>query len=97
MSLLPLLFAIAVLVGVYLWFNRRQRSPLRSYGSPARLSKPKAKGVDGHTRKQLMRLVNGNLGVAQRLVERIRQQNPGRSEQWCWEKAIYDIQRDRRA
>ncbi|MEO0535351.1 MAG: hypothetical protein AAF215_15950 [Cyanobacteria bacterium P01_A01_bin.123] len=96
MSLLPLLFAIAILVGVYFWFNRRQRSPLRGYSLP-QLSKPKVNGVDGRTRRALMRLVNGNPGVAQRLVERVRQQNPERSEQWCWEKAIYDIQRDRRA
>jgi hypothetical protein len=49
------------------------------------------------TRQQLMRLVNGNRGVAERLVARVRSQNPDRSEQWCWEKAIYDIQRDRRS
>ena len=96
MPLLPLLLAIAILAAVYFWLNRR-RSPLRGITVPRLGRQAKISGVDGRTRKELMRLVNGNRDVAARLVERIRLQNPGRSEQWCWEKAIYDLQRDRRA
>jgi len=41
--------------------------------------------------------VGGNQDVAQRLVDQVQLRNPNHSEQWCWEKAIYDIQRDRRS
>jgi hypothetical protein len=35
--------------------------------------------------------------VSERLIERNAFNNPGRSKRWCVEKAIYDIQRDRRS
>jgi hypothetical protein len=51
--------------------------------------------VQGQTQKQLLRLVGGNRAVAERLVDQVKLRHPNQSEQWCWEKAIYDIQRDR--
>lgn len=33
--------------------------------------------------------------VSDRLVHRLLLQHPGRSEQWAYEKAIYDLERDR--
>ncbi len=33
--------------------------------------------------------------VSDRLVQRIQFSNPDRSEQWCYEKAVYDLERDR--
>ncbi len=53
--------------------------------------------VNGQTQRQLMRLVGGNRAVAERLVDQVRVRYPNHNEQWCWEKAIYDIQRDRRS
>ena len=44
--------------------------------------------------KQLYILV-GNWNIAQSLVERLMQLYPGKAEIWYWEKAIYDIERDR--
>jgi hypothetical protein len=35
--------------------------------------------------------------VSERLIENIAFNNPGKSKRWCVEKAIYDIQRDRRS
>lgn len=37
----------------------------------------------------------GNWNIAQSLVERLMQRYPGKSDTWYWEKAIYDIERDR--
>ena len=37
----------------------------------------------------------GNWNIAQGLVERLQLSNPGMPETWYWEKAIYDIERDR--
>ncbi len=46
------------------------------------------------TKEKLYKLV-GNKGVGDRLVQRLRAANPDRSEQWAFEKAIYDLERDR--
>lgn len=35
--------------------------------------------------------------VSERLIERIEFNHPDRSKRWCVEKAIYDLQRDRRS
>ena len=37
----------------------------------------------------------GNWNIAQSLVERLMQRYPDKAENWYWEKAIYDIERDR--
>lgn len=37
----------------------------------------------------------GNWNIAQSLVERLMQRHLGKPETWYWEKAIYDIERDR--
>ena len=37
----------------------------------------------------------GNWNIAQSLVERLMQRYPGKADSWYWEKAIYDIKRDR--
>ena len=97
MSPLALLLAITILIGVYLWFSRyRQLSSRSQQGIPSQ-TRSSGTQVSRRTRQQLLRLVNGNRAVALRLVEKVRERNPKRSEQWCWEKAIYDIQRDRRS
>ncbi|MBE9115616.1 tetratricopeptide repeat protein [Lusitaniella coriacea LEGE 07157] len=43
---------------------------------------------------KLYRLV-GNWEIAQGLVKRLKNSHPGNPEEWYWEKAIYDIERDR--
>ncbi|MEL6930662.1 MAG: tetratricopeptide repeat protein [Cyanobacteria bacterium J06600_6] len=39
----------------------------------------------------------GNWKIAQSLVERLMLRHPGEAETWYWEKAIYDLERDRGA
>ena len=93
---LSLLFAIALLVALVLWLKRRQRRPKKGYrlNTPAATTAP-TRPVRSRTEKELLRLVGGNRAVAERLVEQVQLRNPHHSEQWCWEKAVYDIQRDR--
>jgi hypothetical protein len=52
--------------------------------------------VPKKTQKKLMSLVHGNRSTAERLLSKVRQINPNRSEIWIWEKAIFDLERDRR-
>jgi hypothetical protein len=91
---LSFLLAIALIIALIFWLNRRQsrRRPV-TYRS-ATATAP-SRSVRGQTQRQLLRLVGGNQAVAERLVEQVQLRNPSQSEQWCWEKAIYDIHRDR--
>lgn len=90
---LSFLLAIALIIALIFWLNRRQSRRPAAYQSPTSTSQ--SRSVRGHTQRQLLRLVGGNQSVAERLVEQVKLNNPGQSEQWCWEKAIYDIHRDR--
>jgi hypothetical protein len=47
--------------------------------------------------QELLALVHGDVSTAQRLIEFEQQRNPTRSVEWCIEKALWQIQRDRRA
>lgn len=44
---------------------------------------------------QLIGLVGGSFEIANRLVDLARYKKPGMPEEWYWEKAIYDLLRDR--
>jgi hypothetical protein len=45
---------------------------------------------------ELVRLLNGDRTTANRLLTSTRRKHPNQSEQWCHEKALYDLERDRR-
>ncbi|MDX2217023.1 MAG: tetratricopeptide repeat protein [Oculatellaceae cyanobacterium bins.114] len=46
--------------------------------------------------QKLLRLVGNDRRIVAGLVERLKMKHPGMSEDWYWEKAIYDLERDRR-
>lgn len=99
MSLFSILIAIALLLALVSWLTG-YRLPIqlpKKTGRGRSLSSSRSRGVSRSTRRELLGLVGGNASVAQRLVRDVQSRNPGRPEQWCWEKAIYDIERDRRA
>lgn len=52
--------------------------------------------ISPQVQARLMRLVGYDRKIVTRLVEQLKLKNPGRSEDWYWEKAIYDLERDRR-
>lgn len=94
-----LVFVLVLIVFVLSWLLTQQPRPRRAFqpsGEP-RASLPRIlQPVDSKTRKRLLRLVNGDKRIAKRLLNHARATNPNRSEQWCWEKVIYDLERDRR-
>ena len=66
---------------------------------PDRFSTERPKRSSTVTRQikaKLEQLCGSDYRLAQRLVEGIRADHPDRSEQWCWEKAVWDIEHDRR-
>lgn len=45
--------------------------------------------------RQLLQLVGDDRKIAIGLVKRLKLKHPGKTEDWYWEKAIYDLNRDR--
>lgn len=66
-----------------------QHAPIKEISRLVRTSHPQ-----NAIQNRLYVLV-GNWNIAQSLVEKLMQLHPGESETWYWEKAIYDIERDR--
>jgi len=77
-------WAIAQLVR-WLMTGKRPRSLPQTAGSS---KKPALE-------RRLVRLLNGDRAAAHRLVESVQQRYPDRPTAWCWEKAIFDLERDR--
>lgn len=47
--------------------------------------------------KELLRLLHDDRNTANRLLSQVKMNNPTRSINWCIEKVIYDLERDRGA
>ena len=92
-----ILLAVMVLGILGWWLSRRRRSP-RRLGTAPHLGRSRAGAAAASP--QLMRRLDRltkDRRVSERLIERVEFNHPGRSRSWCIEKAIYDIQRDRRS
>lgn len=61
---------------------------------PARQTTPTRKPSRA-VQQKLLRLVGDDRRIVAGLVERLRQRHPDMPEDWYWEKAIYDLERDR--
>ncbi len=64
---------------------RSKPAPKIRIGSPSRA-----------VQRKLMGLVGNDRDIVEGLAQRLKLKHPGRSDDWCWEKAIYDLERDRR-
>ncbi|MCC2695800.1 hypothetical protein [Nodularia sp. LEGE 04288] len=78
----------------WLVINSR-KSARRRYRRTTRKSPEKLKRVNSSTRSKLLRMVRGDEELAYRLVRQVKASAPNQSDQWCWEKAIWDLERDR--
>jgi hypothetical protein len=92
----------------YLWRNLRytfqrliprQKIPIGFQIPKSQPPKRKKRGVtNAQTDKleaELLSLLRGDIPTAKRLLRLVKQQNPGRNYQWCLEKVIWDVERDR--
>ncbi len=87
--MLEVLIAVIAVVAIGWWLRRRR--------TPSSRMRPRSPNtIPNHLMQKLDRLTRDRR-VSERLIERIAFDHPGRSKQWCVEKAIYDIQRDRRS
>ncbi|MBE9174687.1 hypothetical protein IQ225_04050 [Synechocystis salina LEGE 06155] len=101
--MLPLILAIALLWALIWWARRRSarkifqgrgRRNSSGFRQAIQASRPTLVRVPGKLRRDLIRIA-GNAQVAERLVSNLRAKHPDRPESWYWEKAIFDLERDR--
>ncbi len=52
--------------------------------------------TDAKARLRLIERLNGDVRLARRQVRILMARYPGQAEQWYWERAIVDLERDRR-
>jgi uncharacterized protein HemX len=48
-----------------------------------------------HLERKLLKLLGGNQNTANLLIQQSQLRHPEKSADWHWEKAIYDLERDR--
>lgn len=95
-----LVFSSVFLIGFLVWVIQQERcgaySRVRSSHRAAPLKQRVGKRVNPLLHRRLVcNLLNGDNRAALRLVSHNRKRFPGRPEDWYWEKAIYDLERDR--
>ncbi|QSJ18873.1 hypothetical protein JYQ62_09025 [Nostoc sp. UHCC 0702] len=99
---------LSVIVIIMLAFDAIPTIPVVAFPKTSRNSRPKSKprpqssslfsakdDVSG-LKNRLLVLVQGDNQLAHRLVKQVKSRNPGRTEDWYLEKAIWDLERDRR-
>ncbi|XGV94634.1 MAG: hypothetical protein ACAF41_18010 [Leptolyngbya sp. BL-A-14] len=89
------LLVAAVIVGAF-FYLAFQAKPTRNQRASNRYPSQRSR-VSGRVKRELYALLNGDQAAAQRLVQQAQLRYSDRSEQWCWEKVIFDLKRDRRA
>ncbi|MBW4652426.1 MAG: hypothetical protein KME20_05175 [Kaiparowitsia implicata GSE-PSE-MK54-09C] len=66
---------------------------------PRNASKPKLEIANNNQAldySTIARFINWDRDAAKRIVKQLMDANPDKSEQWCYEKALIDLERDRR-
>jgi uncharacterized protein HemY len=76
---------------LFLWMQNRTRSG----GGQNHRDNRKIRPQHPQLERKLVKLLGGNQKAANRLVEQSQLRHPDKSADWHWEKAIYDLERDR--
>jgi hypothetical protein len=88
--------AIAISVGIcLLFFGWQQRQRIFGRGRRMTVTSRKLRPQQPHLERKLLKLLGGNQGAATRLIQQSQLRHPDKSADWHWEKAIYDLERDR--
>jgi hypothetical protein len=87
--------AIAIFVGVCLLFLAWQQRHHVRIGGRRNSVRRAAPPQHPHLERKLLKLLGGNRNTANRLIQQSQIRNPDKSADWHWEKAIYDLERDR--
>jgi uncharacterized membrane protein required for colicin V production len=92
---LSLILIFGTLYYVLFWQFRRQDSESFVQEIPNWVEDSTG-GSQNSMQSRLVSLLSGDTAAADRLIEQAKQNNPGMPEDWYWERAIADLERDRR-
>ena len=88
-----LILIFGTLYYVLFWEFRRQQSQPLPRGTTTFQANERA--PDDRLRTRLIAILGGDTAAAERLVAQARQDYPGMPENWYWERAIAELERDR--
>lgn len=103
-----LIIIFAIVYYALFWDLRKQQSQSPSFpnGNPPQSqvsgvisnipNSPPPKAINPSLENKLVGLLAGDIDAAERLVAKVKQEYPGMPENWYWERAIADLERDRR-
>lgn len=100
LNLLTLLgtFSLILIFGtlyyVLFWELRRQQSRLSPQGTKLAVNR---RIVDNRLKNKLIAMLNGDVAMAERLVEQVKQDYPDMPESWYWERVIADVEREQQS
>lgn len=85
----------AILLGLcLLWLAWRQRDQ-PNLGRRSNRNNHNFRPRQHQVERKLLKLLGGDRKTANRLIQQSRRRYPDKSADWHWEKAIYDLERDR--
>ena len=85
----------AILFGLCLLFFAWQQRRKTGVGRRRNLNSRQLRPQHSQLERKLLKLLGGNQNTAYRLIQQSRLRYPDKSADWHWEKAIYDLERDR--
>jgi high-affinity Fe2+/Pb2+ permease len=89
-----LILIFGTLYYVLFWELRRQQSRL----SPQRTKLAVNRRIaDNRLKNKLIAILNGDVAMAERLVEQVKQDYPDMPESWYWERVIADVEREQQS
>ena len=97
-TLIPLIIGGVFVASIYLLIRETSKQPISQKIRHQHISHQHqhiSSSAVPALQTQLIRLTHGDRAAASRLVEGVRRNNPNRSTEWCIEKAIHDLERDR--
>ncbi|MBE9216201.1 ABC transporter permease [Plectonema cf. radiosum LEGE 06105] len=89
---LSLIIIFGTLYFVLFWELKKRQSRSWSTQPPYPTQEPSQK--ETHLQNRFFALV-GDTATANRLIEQLKQNHPGMSENWYWQRAIADLERQR--
>jgi hypothetical protein len=88
--------ALAIIIALILWLiSLVQNSGFKFPGSNKRKNGVVLTPEIRHLENELLGLLRQDTPTAKRLIKQQHRLNPKRSYQWCLEKVIWDLERDR--
>jgi hypothetical protein len=90
---MSIFLGLLCLVCLCAWLLKRSKGG--NWGKIASNISYSHRGVNAVTRRKLLKLLGNHQPTVNRLLQQAKLRNPGESEQWYWEKVLYDLERDR--